>query len=110
MAGLNGTGPNGIGPMTGRGLGYCNPDSRGSGKFRVTQSRRMGMGIGRGRGQGRGRMMDKMFVPDWGGFGESSIPETLTEKETLERQSKWLKDQQDLVQNRLMALAEKGDD
>jgi hypothetical protein len=45
MARLDGTGPRGQGPMTGRGMGYC-----GNGA-----SRGLGMGYGRGAGRGFGR-------------------------------------------------------
>lgn len=51
----DGTGPNGAGPMTGRGMGPC-----GGNSGRGFQGRGRGMGpcgggFGRGRGQGRGR-------------------------------------------------------
>lgn len=53
MPGMDGTGPVGAGPMTGRGLGACT--GRGAG---------WGYGLGRGRGFGRG------FGPGRGpGFG-----------------------------------------
>ncbi len=51
MPGRDGTGPLGLGPRTGRGLGYCGRGfaSRfGFGWF----SWRRGRGIGRGRGRG----------------------------------------------------------
>jgi len=41
MPALNGTGPRGQGPMTGRGLGNCGPGYRGFGR---------GFGFGRGWG------------------------------------------------------------
>lgn len=46
----DGTGPEGQGPMTGRGMGQCgaNPDRR-------TNSRWAGRGTGRGQGGGQGR-------------------------------------------------------
>lgn len=43
---LNGTGPQGQGPMTGRGMGYC-----GNGQ---TYGRGVGRGMGRGFGRGLG--------------------------------------------------------
>ena len=48
MPGLNGKGPEGKGPRTGRGLGNC-----GSGKKTTGSRPRLGRG-GRGRGRGRG--------------------------------------------------------
>lgn len=44
MPGFDGTGPNGLGPMTGRGMGNCE-QARGCGR---------GQGLGRGLGRGRG--------------------------------------------------------
>lgn len=49
MPNMDGTGPSGDGPMTGRGMGPC---GRGARSGRVM--RRGGYGMGRGRGYGRG--------------------------------------------------------
>jgi len=69
MPGLNRRGPEGEGPMTGRGQGRCNPSNRvansfdasaGSGMnapFRLGAGGGMGQGAGRGMGQGAGRGM-----------------------------------------------------
>jgi hypothetical protein len=64
MPRFNGTGPNGQGPMTGRGLGICNPDNvnpnQQNNSTNVVQrpiSRFFGWcrgGFGRGLGMGRG--------------------------------------------------------
>ena len=51
----NGTGPNGQGPMTGRGMGPC------AGGARAMGGRGMGMGFGGRRGMGRGMGMG--FAP-----------------------------------------------
>lgn len=45
MPGRDGTGPQGQGPLTGRGAGYCNDDKAVNKSF---------FGYGRGRGAGRG--------------------------------------------------------
>ncbi len=58
MPGLDGTGPWGMGPMTGRGLGWCNP----YGPLRRGWRGR-GFGFGRGFGWGRGRAFGRRF---WG--------------------------------------------
>ena len=67
MPGLNRRGPEGEGPMTGRGRGRCNPSNRvadsfdasaGGGMnapFRQGAGRGMGQGAGRGMGQGQGQ-------------------------------------------------------
>lgn len=61
----DGTGPNGAGPLTGRGAGFCSGSDRpgfarnlfnrlGLGR-RLGRGRAAGMGGGRGRGMGRRR-------------------------------------------------------
>jgi hypothetical protein len=65
----DGTGPQGMGPMTGRGAGYCAGSGRpgfaspsfGRGWFGL--SRGLGRGIGRGRGRGLARRSFTPFVP-----------------------------------------------
>lgn len=60
----DGTGPQGRGPLTGRGLGYCNPQNSGSGPARVEPGQdrvetwpkpRLGRGLGLGTTRGLGR-------------------------------------------------------
>lgn len=78
MAGRDKRGPDGRGPMTGRGLGYCAgndqpgyeadgaPAGRGGGF-----GRRFGRGAGRGNGRGRG--FGNGFGPGFGrGYGRGS--------------------------------------
>ncbi len=50
MPGINGTGPAGQGPMTGRGAGYC-----GNADWAPGQGFGRGFGCGRGRQMGQGR-------------------------------------------------------
>lgn len=52
MPNRDGTGPNGRGPLTGRGLGPCARGNRGRGNG-VNQGRGQGRGFGQGRGTGR---------------------------------------------------------
>jgi len=54
MPGGNGTGPTGLGPMTGRGAGFC-AGYAAPGYVNSAGGRGMGMGWGRGRGGGFGR-------------------------------------------------------
>ena len=49
MAGYNGTGPRGEGPLTGRGMGYCNSEREDVDYQRFERGRGMGRGFGRGR-------------------------------------------------------------
>jgi len=62
MPGRNRTGPMGAGPMTGRGLGYCNV-GRSIGLGSRWRAASPGLGFGRGLGRGMGRL---------GGFGYAS--------------------------------------
>lgn len=110
----DGTGPAGMGPMTGRGAGYCagyatpgylNPGGRG-----------MGMAWGRGggaglamawrRGRGRGRALG--FSPTAPGVAYAPMPfaEPTREQEldALRRQSDWLREQLDAVNARVTEL------
>ncbi|MCD4743838.1 MAG: DUF5320 domain-containing protein [Desulfobacteraceae bacterium] len=61
MPGLNGTGPQGQGPMTGGARGNCNP-ANAQGSRSVTQNMGFGRGMAYGRnfrgGYGRGRSND----------------------------------------------------
>ena len=66
---MDGTGPWGQGPMTGRGMGYCAgavrpgfPPGPNIGWF----GRGRGMGRGSGRGRGMGRGMGRGFGRGWG--------------------------------------------
>ena len=76
MPGFNGTGPAGMGPMTGRGRGYCNPSQTaygpategGPGYFGPSYAQ----GFGRDQGSGRGRGFSSGFRPGSGrgqGYG-----------------------------------------
>ena len=65
MPGGDGRGPQGLGPMTGRGAGYC-AGSPVPGYMNSAGGPGFGYGYGRGRGRGRGR--------GWGrGFGRRAF-------------------------------------
>ena len=55
MPRFDGTGPNGMGPMTGRGRGSCNPSQAGFGPNTASGFGNPGAGYGRGLGAGRGQ-------------------------------------------------------
>jgi len=70
MPGFDGTGPAGMGSMTGRGQGFCNPSRTAYGPTPVLRSGYRGYGYGQGFGQGRG--IRGGFGPGFGqgrGFG-----------------------------------------
>jgi len=54
MPGFDGTGPAGMGSMTGRGQGSCNPSRTAYGPTPVLRPGYRGYGYGHGFGQGRG--------------------------------------------------------
>jgi hypothetical protein len=91
MPGRDGTGPIGVGPMSGRGLGVCSAGAPGYGA-----GRGLGLGFGRrgGRGYGRG----------FGGYAASDRDDPMTRKEALAEQKKLLKDRLDYVNRQLDEL------
>ena len=90
MAGGDKRGPRGMGPMTGRGLGYCAGNERpgfapgrfGNGGGRGP-GRGFGRGFGRGRGQGFGRFQQGPAFEAQEGFATSLADEVVRLKEQL---------------------------
>jgi len=71
----DGTGPMGLGPMTGRAAGYCAGYGM-PGYMNPMAGRGMGRGFGRGRGGGRG-WRNRFFatgLPGWARMGVAPIP------------------------------------
>jgi hypothetical protein len=96
----DGTGPLGLGPRTGRGLGRCagypypgylNPTGRGRGR-----------GFGRGWGRGWG-----WWNPYWVPYYTPNPPTTKEEKEMLTDELKALKDEMKVIEDRLKELESK---
>jgi len=103
MPNMNGTGPNGMGPMTGGGRGFC----------AVPLSEARPLGFGRrfsGRGCGRGRGWRNCYyatgLPGWVRTGYFDFPNLAPENEieVLKKQSDYLKFQLDEIQNRISTL------
>ena len=80
MPRFDGTGPAGMGPMTGWGRGYCNTSQAaygpapawGPGYSGTAYGSGFGSGLGRGRGFGQGRGFNRGFWPGTGrgrGYG-----------------------------------------
>ena len=98
----DGTGTEGMGPMTGRGAGYCSGDDV-PGYANPMPGRGLGMGWGRGRwfrrgrggGWGRGRFG---YAPAW------SAPPPAQGVGFLKAQAEWLKAQLDAIGRRLTEL------
>ncbi|KUO72112.1 MAG: hypothetical protein APF77_00810 [Clostridia bacterium BRH_c25] len=88
----DGTGPMGMGPMTGRGLGICAGIYTGIAALRcINRGTGYGMGFGRGRGFGR------MSYTAYGGAFKSAEDE----KEYLSNQAELLENQLHQVEKRL---------
>jgi hypothetical protein len=103
------TGPMGMGPMTGRGQGYCS-GSGAPGYAAPGPGRGFGMGGGRGRGfGGGGRGWRHMYyatgLPGWMRFGPYgapyAAPDPETEKTALKNQAEALQSQLNAIQKRL---------
>ena len=98
MPAQNGTGPTGEGPLTGRGMGQCNPNLPEG-----TQSNIGGLGLGRGRRGGffgGGRRLYRrsgFFRPQW-------IPSSQSEAETLKQQASILEENLNQIKRRLEDL------
>ena len=107
MPGGNGTGPAGMGPMTGRGAGFCagysvpgymNP-SFGGGRGR-------GMGMGWGRGGGRGWRNQYYPEPRWAGYYDPTMATAVPENElqALQNQAEAMKANLEQISERIAQL------
>lgn len=90
MPGLDGTGPLGLGPRTGRGLGPC-----GAGVW----TRPFGFGFGRGFGW-RARIWGSTLTP-------APAQPTASEKAALEAEKRALEAELDAIKKRLKELEKK---
>jgi len=100
MPGFDGTGPRGMGPMTGGGRGFCNPRGIGAGSGRGYG---MGYGRGRGMGYGRGRGMPYGAPQAWA----APYPARMTredEVEYLKSDADALRQELEQIENRLKEL------
>jgi len=107
----DGTGPAGMGPMTGRAAGFC-------AGFNMPGYTNSGIGRGFGYGMGRGRGFRHWFyatgLPGWvrfGGFNHPYAyppsyqkPDPEIEKQTLQNQAEYLETELNEVKKRLAAL------
>lgn len=109
------TGPWGLGPMTGRGAGYCAGYPVPG--FMNPYGGRLGFGFGFGRGFGRGRGYGRGFWPVYpypiaspmpygGGFYQPPV-EPKQEMEMLAEEAKALKEQLEAINKLITELEEK---
>lgn len=101
------TGPQGLGPRTGRGAGYCSGFS-GPGFMNPAAGRGF-YGFGRGRGRGWRNCYWATGMPGWarGGYGFSRFAPGFTAEEEmgiLRDEAEYLKQQLNEVQNRMSTL------
>lgn len=101
MPGGDRTGPQGAGPRTGRGMGYCSGYDQ-PGFANQAPGFRGGFGFGRG-GTGRGwrHRYYATGVPGW------VTPTPEQETADLKAQADWLKGQLDAIQKRIEELTSK---
>ncbi|MDC7228618.1 MAG: DUF5320 domain-containing protein [Spirochaetales bacterium] len=96
----NGMGPNGMGPRTGRGLGYCNGFEAPGAYSRGGR----GMGLGRGVNgfAGGGRGIGRRGFAGMGGYGYvNNVPPVNSEE--------MLRDEAEFLENRLKAIRDQLD-
>lgn len=100
------TGPQGLGPMTGRGMGYCAGYSA-PGYVNPSSGYGRGMAYGRGRGLGRGMGWRRWAVPAAypPAYPQSVAP--VDEKKMLQEETELLQEELKLLQDRIKEL-EKG--
>lgn len=107
------TGPMGMGPMTGRGAGYCNgfatPCYANSPGF----PERSGRGFGCGQGRGYRRMFYATGIPGWARYGHpvntGSNTAVFDEKTFLSNQAEFLNNQLKQVNKQLSELNEEAE-
>lgn len=103
----DGTGPAGVGPMTGRSAGFCAGYNMPG--FNNPIGGRFGRGMGWGRGFGRGWRWSSYAAPyaAMPSYGPAIAPEQ--EREYLQNQANALSDQLKEIQNRLSELESKSE-
>jgi len=100
----DGTGPMGMGPMTGRGAGYC------AGVVAPDYKNCVGFAGGFGYGRGFRRKFNVTGLPGWGRFGYPTYAamneSAASEKEILKSQAELLENKLQQVKKRLSSLKE----
>ena len=97
------TGPMGMGPMTGRGAGYC-AGYQVPGYANPVSGRGSGLGFGRGRGMGFGRGFGRGSGRGWYSAPPMGYPAVVAPQVTQEQELDMLKTQADNFQNALSEI------
>jgi len=98
----NGTGPEGMGPMTGRAAGFC-AGFGVPGYANPVGGRGYGMGLGRGRGMGQGRGFGRGFGR-FGATGSYPVNAPFEPVLTSTQEVESLKQQAEFLQNNLSQI------
>jgi hypothetical protein len=111
MPGLDGRGPLGAGPMSGRGMGNCVVSNR-TGNVYGSPGRGMGRGPGMGRGTGRGRGMGRGFNRGFRQMGVYANPvggaySAQEELDMLKNEAELLKQDLSAIESRMSDLEKK---
>ncbi|MBN1394643.1 MAG: DUF5320 domain-containing protein [Pirellulales bacterium] len=115
MPGGNRTGPMGMGPMTGRGAGYCAGNSVPGYMNRGFGGGYFGGGWGRGGGRGWRNMFYATGLPGWarGGAGFGADPSTTgafdgvgdqQQLDALKQQARQMADSLEIIRRRISEL------
>lgn len=109
MPGFDGSGPQGVGPMTGGARGNCNPAGTGSyplygGCFGYGRGKGVGTGFGRGCGQRRGRGNRSGFGGLPPGRAAAFSMDPADEIEILKAQATFIKNSLEAINTRLKDL------
>ena len=96
----NRRGPSGEGPMTGRGMGYCNGFST---PLEHTPISRMGNGFGQGHCR-RQRIYSYPHLINYHEHTDNNAPTSQQEKDVLTKQAAWLQHQLDSIHTRLKTI------
>ena len=102
----NGMGPMGMGPMTGRGAGYC------KGFTAPSYVNQAGISGGCGYGRGHRSVFYATGVPGWARFGYVNPAESTSsydEKAFLNNQAEFLENQLQQIKSRLSCLNDKAE-
>jgi len=99
MPGRDRSGPQGQGPLTGRGMGYCAGDYPA---FGAPVQRGLGLGLGYRGGRG-GRFFGggRGFWGQPAGYWAQPAAAPVDEKQLLQEQQSWLQRQLDAISNQL---------
>lgn len=109
MPGGDRTGPQGIGPRTGRAAGLC-AGFQQPGYMNAAWGRNTGRGGGFGGGRGRRNCYYATGLPRWARFqayGTPSVPEVAAETEGLKAQADMLQAQVDQINRRIAEIEAK---